>query len=73
MVVLAWKVSSMLRGYRDRFEKAESTIETIATNHLPHMQMELEKLNASTQSGFDRMVDGLNNLRDIFLIVKNKD
>lgn len=73
VVIMAWKLSATLRGYKDRFEKAEETIETIATNHLPHMQIELEKLNSSTSGGFDRVVDGLDNIRDIFLILNKKN
>ena len=29
----------------ERFEAAESTLVSVATNHLPHMQWELEKTN----------------------------
>ena len=35
------KVASVV----ERFEAAESTLISVATNHLPHMQWELEKTN----------------------------
>lgn len=40
------KVSSVV----DRFEAAESTLVTVATNHLPHLQAELEKTNETMTS-----------------------
>ncbi len=33
-----------------RFEQAENTLSLVATNHLPHMQWELEKTNATMTS-----------------------
>lgn len=41
-VVIA--VSAAIRG-RDRVLTAEGTLTLIATNHLPHLQVELEKIN----------------------------
>jgi len=40
------KVSSVVK----RFEAAESTLVTVATNHLPHMQAELERTNKTMTS-----------------------
>jgi hypothetical protein len=40
------KVSSVVK----RFEAAESTLVTVATNHLPHIQVELEKTNKTMTS-----------------------
>ena len=40
------KVSSVV----ERFEIAESTLTTVATNHLPHIQAELEKTNKTISS-----------------------
>lgn len=40
------KVSSVVK----RFEAAESTLVAVATNHLPHMQAELEKTNKTMTS-----------------------
>lgn len=40
------KVSSVVK----RFEAAESTLVAVATNHLPHMQVELEKTNQTMTS-----------------------
>ena len=34
----------------ERFEAAESTLVSVATNHLPHLQIELEKTNATMTS-----------------------
>ena len=30
---------------RERFSKAEATLQIVATNHLPHLQVEMEKMN----------------------------
>lgn len=40
------KVNSVV----ERFEAAESTLVTVATNHLPHIQAELEKTNQTMTS-----------------------
>ena len=40
------KVASVV----ERFEAAESTLISVATNHLPHMQWELEKTNKTLTS-----------------------
>jgi len=40
------KVSSVV----ERFETAESTLISVANNHLPHMQWELEKTNKTMTS-----------------------
>lgn len=40
------KVNSVV----ERFEAAESTLVTVATNHLPHIQAELEKTNDTMTS-----------------------
>lgn len=69
VVAGAWKLSSILKGYRDRAEKVESTVELIATNHLPHIQSELEKVNTSLDGGFQRIADGLTHL----LLAMKKD
>ena len=34
----------------ERFEKAENVLNLVATNHLPHLQIELEKTNATMTS-----------------------
>jgi hypothetical protein len=34
----------------ERFEAAETTLVTVATNHLPHIQAELEKTNQTMMS-----------------------
>jgi hypothetical protein len=48
------KVSSVV----SRFEAAEFTLEKVATNHLPHMQAELEKTN-QTMSSMDETLKKL--------------
>ncbi len=40
------KVTSVVK----RFESAETTLISVATNHLPHMQWELEKTNKTMTS-----------------------
>lgn len=76
VVVASWRVSSVLKGYKDRFGANEATInatketiEKIATNHLPHMQAELEKINTALDTGFDRLADRLG---DLYTVMSNK-
>jgi hypothetical protein len=47
-----WRVGKVLTGFVlsitdvfARFAKAESTLGLLATNHLPHLQAEMEKMN----------------------------
>jgi hypothetical protein len=75
--VFIWKLRGVLIDYRDRFKKAEETVELLATNHLPHLQVELEKINEGVRDlkegvngGFDRMTSSFDALADkIFMIV----
>lgn len=72
--IFIWKTSSKVKAYSDRFSKAEETIELLATNHLPHIQTELEKLNNGIDIGFTKMADGMANLsRDLLILLSNKD
>ena len=45
------KISSVVK----RFETAESTLVTVATNHLPHLQWEIEKTNEIMKSMDDTL------------------
>lgn len=72
--IFIWKASSKVRAYSDRFCKAEETIELLSTNHLPHIQAELEKINSGLEIGFTKMSDGMANLsRDLLILLSNKD
>jgi hypothetical protein len=72
--IFIWKTSSKVKTYTDRFAKSESTIELLATNHLPHIQAELEKMNNGIDIGFTKMADGMSNLsRDLLILLSNKD
>lgn len=71
---IAWKISAKIKGYSDRFSKSEETIELLATNHLPHIQAELEKINSGLDMGFTKLADGMSNLsRDLLILLSNKD
>jgi hypothetical protein len=71
--VFIWKLRGVLVEYRDRFKKAETTVELLATNHLPHLQTELEKINGGIKDGFDRMSDGFTAMRqDLIILLNNR-
>jgi len=55
----------------DRFETAEQTLVLLATNHLPHLQVEMEKLNtgvadlqATSDKGNDTLIEIATILRE---------
>ena len=43
---LTFNAGSAITAARERVLKGEETLMLVATNHLPHIQVELEKLNA---------------------------
>lgn len=68
--VFIWKLRGVLIEYRERFKKAEATVELLSTNHIPHLQVELEKLNDGVKDGFNKMSASFDTLADkIFMIV----
>jgi len=64
-------LSKLLRGFTrlissaiavvTRFEKAEGTLASLAINHIPHLQMELERVNKAldSQSSVLESMDGV--------------
>lgn len=48
VVRATFTLSNAASSVKDRAVKSESTIHLLATNHLPHLQVELETLNRST-------------------------
>jgi hypothetical protein len=47
-----------------RIKTAESTLKTMATNHLPHLQVELEKANGKQDKTHEILVD----IREVLLL-----
>jgi len=45
---MTFYAGSMFTIVKERVLEGEKTLVTMATNHLPHLQVELEKQNAST-------------------------
>jgi hypothetical protein len=41
LVVIAWKAANVFRKFVDRLEKTTTQIDTMATNHFPHMEASL--------------------------------
>lgn len=63
-----WAASRKYQSFAANREAMEEKIDLIMSNHLPHIQKELEDMNANLNSGFDRVADGLSNIRDLLLI-----
>jgi len=72
LIVLTWKISGRFFDFKKRLENTETTVQLLATNHIPHLQAELEKLNEAIPSGFDQMTDAISGLRQDLLIIATK-
>lgn len=62
LIGMLFKVIRMVLNLKSRAEEVEKTQILIATNHLPHLQIELEKLNDSsirTLAGIDKLNNGI--------------
>src|SRR5277367_2957659 len=57
LLKIVWNVSSKFTTMKERTESSQATMELVASNHLPHLQTEMEKLNATTTNGFSRMTE----------------
>lgn len=80
VVIFAWRMSSRVTKAVERFKTAEeklgnteNTVNTLATNHLPHFQLELEKLNEAIPEGFNRLAEAVSGLRQDLLILLRKN
>lgn len=65
---LTWTASRKFKAFSDNRKQMEDKIDHIMSNHLPHIQQELEDMNSNINTGFDRVADGLSNIRDLLLI-----
>ena len=80
IIIFVWKASYKITKYVTRLEDSEealkntsSTLNLVTTNHLPHMQVELEKLNEAVPSGFNRLSDAIAGLRqDLLILMRSK-
>lgn len=57
-----WFVAQKVVGYGDGIRESRSDLKTIMTNHLPHLQIELESVNSKLDdlhSGLHSDLDGL--------------
>ncbi len=63
-----WAGSRRYKTFSDNRKEMEGKVDLIMTNHLPHIQKELEDMNTNINSGFDRVADGLSNIRDLLLV-----
>lgn len=64
--------ASFLFSLVTRFKNAEKTLNLLATNHLPHLQKEMEKLNDKVEElneGQNRMLDVLSQIREDLRLV----
>lgn len=76
LVTATWKIALRFFSFNEKISKTEETVVALATNHIPHIQIELEKANAElayanriTQEGFDRMADAVQGLRTDLMII----
>jgi hypothetical protein len=64
----AWFVAKRIIGFGEGVEETRADLKTIMTNHLPHLQIELESVNSKLSdlhSGMHGDIDGLReDLRD---------
>ena len=77
ILILLWKfgkaftaVSLWINDFITGFQKAEVTLDKVATNHIPHLQMELEKANggiAKTNEHLEGLRDDIRRLADAVL------
>jgi hypothetical protein len=71
-IYVVWKIGTFLvhltlaiASVRERFVAGEGTINLIATNHLPHLQIEMEKTNAQLAQ--------LTKYAEMYVVAKVKD
>jgi hypothetical protein len=57
----------------ERFEKAEETLTLVATNHLPHMQSEMERMNDGIADLQSKTANGNDTLIEIATILRERD
>jgi hypothetical protein len=53
--VIAWKVASAFQGFVDKLEKMTAQVESMTTNHVPHIETSL----AHQDAALDTMRDSL--------------
>jgi len=63
LVTVTWKVAQRFFAFNEKINKTEETVIALASNHIPHIQIELEKANQITEEGFDRMAAAVQGLR----------
>jgi hypothetical protein len=57
-----------IQSVASRFMKAEETLTIMATNHLPHIQSELEKSNIRSEQNNQVLIDIRGDLRKVLKI-----
>lgn len=74
---VTWKASRFFDNIissAGRLQQMESTVELLATNHLPHIQKELETVNTSVKELKDELIVEIRGLRnDLFQMAIRKD
>lgn len=66
LLLFFWRASRYVAKFEERVVKTEETIQTMATNHLPHVEAALHDLKDAVERGFT-------NLGTQLLLVVKKD
>ena len=72
LITATWKIAQRVFTFVEKLNNTEQTVIALATNHIPHLQAELEKSNKITEEGFDRAVNALNQLQLSLTVIAAK-
>jgi hypothetical protein len=74
---VSWKLSRFFDGLAASFaktEKMESTVELLATNHIPHLQIGIDKVDDTLQNLRSETIAELKGIRsDLFQVALRKE
>lgn len=74
---MSWRVSAFLEKISQSFDKTtkmQNTVEKVATNHLPHLQQSMDRMNETLAETRNDLVSELKGVRgDLFQIAIKKD
>jgi len=72
LISVAWKSSQYVSKLQTRAENSENTLQSLATNHIPHLQAGIDNIASSVDKGIDRLDKSLDLLGQNILILAKK-
>ncbi len=76
LITMVWRVSSRFTAFMSKFESVaekasvtEKLVSTLSTNHLPHLQTELEHINRNLEENRKASNDQIAGLRHDLLVL----